>query len=57
MRDSEPEECARCGDVVRRTRRGTGFCTARCEREQLGADEASRKVEEQFTEDQQGGTP
>lgn len=39
------ECCRRCGALIARKRRGVGFCTDRCEREQKIADDASRDSE------------
>lgn len=44
--DRHAECCARCGTAVSAFRRGTGFCTARCARDQSAEDVASASIEE-----------
>lgn len=43
--DKHIECCARCGALIKKRRRGTQFCSDRCEREQQEADALSAELE------------
>jgi hypothetical protein len=42
------EECRRCGRRIPTRRLGTGFCSDKCERKQHAEDEASREMEREY---------